>query len=1308
MESGDEYSGDEYSGDEFDFDENREINGYDEEEITKKLENETDNIELKNSILNQKMFLVIRYNRGILDPDIYFSSLNKLNKQLHEIEAYSTSIDNLFVQKEFEFNELIDSYVIKTKNSIELSSTELTELQNAETELNSLREAFLKRQNSKTETPEESLVHEFDSNGFLVNWDAFEEAEMKEMISTAKRLKLKVKIPKRAKYANATDYENAKDKFFKFMIPYIPTYTSKLNVTTYGTTIEREVKVPLMEQVKEDLKEIESSKVILSAKDKKDVFDLKIIREQLMKLDRSQLIDCIMNSNLRKRSLSYIEQLRANKKVFLNYKPYIIKKEYSPRELVTNILLSLGENVSESNSTKELEDILIKKYKIPPNLYYKKNLTYNVNITGSSGKQKELNFKYNAASPLVMAKRFPIPSGIELSNTNYYETYLPVDESLYSVLKGNNSIEELWLIPVKTSAGNYVLKKITVFEEYLLEVKNINLNNITKLEKEITNEKNVVRIANLEQLIETLKDRIYKLDEYIKNKRVIENVGIQKPGVRIPGVSYVTEWQRKVKKGVLLKEFGNNDKIAKELTDALETYIYRQNMENVEGYLDKINNILFIFTTYPEFKDQLLNGEINIYQFATYDRDFLLREQSRNDKPSIKIRIQVLNGIKKALSKSVVFNIKNQILTNIVINNESKRIELLLFDLFEVNEPEYLYIYTNLLKLLEVNAFSSGILKRTITIEQLVTIFKNIKLRIGEQIGNRILELKPIPYKNMKLKEIESILSQERLQLKELNKEKNELNSVNSNGIFILYWKPPKKILSNQELNKWGVLSQEASTKINGIVSADKDIIGPKMEYSKIVEQNIHKLVKYKKALMDKYKIKYSNESSLLDNLIKKTEDKIRRLQEQRVTKIKLIYKVRNLIITNQGKVTKRENTREYYPSTLVNIDIIFEFVSAYKRHLIVEYLKGEKVPVNNLINLFELYDLNILYLRLSKINSDSYNKISYKLGVQINNVLKSITLKPDHEYVIIAIDNIYKALGIPVESLDVPKKLEILIEKWPSEYPGRTGIVDSYSQDLFKKLLKVSSPFSFYSEFVQREYLGILSNLPVYKKIENKSEMVLFDPTTGNIGKKAYNGYLFKAYRLNKDTNTGNPVIIHTTREEENPRTGLYVRVPVVYEQPGNYYFIKVPIINPINPNDSFRWKEVPEGAVMLLPDNYDSCSRFDNDEPGCNISTGLANSKCMYSIETKLCKADYSNSSSSFGTPTGLSRWFKEKWVNVCKKEGNKYAKCGKIGKKYPYCRPSVRISLKTPKTVREIGEKKLAKMCKRKKNSNKVRIN
>ena len=70
-------------------------------------------------------------------------------------------------------------------------------------------------------------------------------------------------------------------------------------------------------------------------------------------------------------------------------------------------------------------------------------------------------------------------------------------------------------------------------------------------------------------------------------------------------------------------------------------------------------------------------------------------------------------------------------------------------------------------------------------------------------------------------------------------------------------------------------------------------------------------------------------------------------------------------------------------------------------------------------------------------------------------------------------------------------------------------------------------------------------------------------------------------------------------------------------------------------------------------------------------------------------------------------LSRWFKEKWVNVCKKKGKGYAKCGKVGKKYPYCRPTIRVSSKTPKTVRQLGKRKLAKMCKLKKNSKKVRL-
>jgi len=70
-------------------------------------------------------------------------------------------------------------------------------------------------------------------------------------------------------------------------------------------------------------------------------------------------------------------------------------------------------------------------------------------------------------------------------------------------------------------------------------------------------------------------------------------------------------------------------------------------------------------------------------------------------------------------------------------------------------------------------------------------------------------------------------------------------------------------------------------------------------------------------------------------------------------------------------------------------------------------------------------------------------------------------------------------------------------------------------------------------------------------------------------------------------------------------------------------------------------------------------------------------------------------------------LDRWYKEKWVNVCKpKKGGGYAPCGRKQSKikdYPYCRPSVRVSAKTPTTVGEIkrqhGKQKLEELCKKK---------
>ena len=76
------------------------------------------------------------------------------------------------------------------------------------------------------------------------------------------------------------------------------------------------------------------------------------------------------------------------------------------------------------------------------------------------------------------------------------------------------------------------------------------------------------------------------------------------------------------------------------------------------------------------------------------------------------------------------------------------------------------------------------------------------------------------------------------------------------------------------------------------------------------------------------------------------------------------------------------------------------------------------------------------------------------------------------------------------------------------------------------------------------------------------------------------------------------------------------------------------------------------------------------------------------------------------------GLSRWFAEHWINVCKLP--KRVPCGRPTlslstwkKRYPYCRPSKRISRATPKTASELSPFELTRRCKTKHRSPLKRI-
>ena len=68
------------------------------------------------------------------------------------------------------------------------------------------------------------------------------------------------------------------------------------------------------------------------------------------------------------------------------------------------------------------------------------------------------------------------------------------------------------------------------------------------------------------------------------------------------------------------------------------------------------------------------------------------------------------------------------------------------------------------------------------------------------------------------------------------------------------------------------------------------------------------------------------------------------------------------------------------------------------------------------------------------------------------------------------------------------------------------------------------------------------------------------------------------------------------------------------------------------------------------------------------------------------------------------GLTKWFKEEWVDV--KTGKPCGRSkGEKRKSYPACRPSKRVSSKTPKTTKEMSAAEKRKFKKAKTSSKKI---
>lgn len=75
---------------------------------------------------------------------------------------------------------------------------------------------------------------------------------------------------------------------------------------------------------------------------------------------------------------------------------------------------------------------------------------------------------------------------------------------------------------------------------------------------------------------------------------------------------------------------------------------------------------------------------------------------------------------------------------------------------------------------------------------------------------------------------------------------------------------------------------------------------------------------------------------------------------------------------------------------------------------------------------------------------------------------------------------------------------------------------------------------------------------------------------------------------------------------------------------------------------------------------------------------------------------------------TKRGLTRWFDEEWIDVCKLP--KKVPCGRgesRRKNYPYCRPSRRINSKTPVLAQTLSKSEIKRRCSRKRRNPYKRI-
>jgi len=510
-------------------------------------------------------------------------------------------------------------------------------------------------------------------------------------------------------------------------------------------------------------------------------------------------------------------------------------------------------------------------------------------------------------------KVIKIPKGMDVHDESYNDFYKKVSNSLYTGSNVNNknvgitSLATEWseyskleksklekLLDLKKELGKSFAIKVSDKEKEYFSKRQLLKNLMMKM-----NENDLIGCAIHAEVYHDFEKPKQK-ERYQLSPSVIEKIRNLKPN-KINTQPVITKGLRTVSLQKLKKEFNNP------LVNGIENDIFEVTHNDFNEYSNKVNDIVFIFSEYPKFKEMLLSGKVSTKQLVLFEKEIAF--ETLVSKVYIKSRRTVIKRFKSELKNNKILN---KVGTIIVSNLVAKRLELLIYDISNNNQIYNIY-YNKLLKF--INEFKNDLLLNKIKNETIINFIKSRK-----EIKSKVY------YYKFDKNEILALISQEKQNIEDMLKNKKIFQRD------VLIWNPP----TSSERNEWKILK----TNFEKMVKGDEQLI------DKFIQPlaNFRSKVLYKHSLPDDQRIKDIN------NNISKSNKKIKEMKE-RLEEIK-DYKGGKLSFYNRPEMTYKSIT--FKPKK----ELLNEVVQAYKRKLMVDAIKI-KTHINRVITLLELLDLN-------------------------------------------------------------------------------------------------------------------------------------------------------------------------------------------------------------------------------------------------------------------------------------------------------------------------------------------------------------